>query len=48
MKLASLKGGRDGRLVVPDRPGWGIDPIEEVIHAHPPKDNVGLYAAPAR
>src|SRR5215467_1452557 len=25
----------DGHLAVPDRPGWGCDPIEEAIRAHP-------------
>lgn len=28
----------DGHLVVPDRPGWGTEPIEEAILAHPPMD----------
>lgn len=28
----------DGYLVVPDTPGWGIDPIEEAIRAIPPKN----------
>ncbi|MEX2615540.1 MAG: mandelate racemase/muconate lactonizing enzyme family protein [Alphaproteobacteria bacterium] len=26
----------DGHIVVPDRPGWGCDPIEEALEAHPP------------
>jgi L-alanine-DL-glutamate epimerase-like enolase superfamily enzyme len=33
---------RDGHLVVPDRPGWGTEPIEEAIRAHPPKSGGGL------
>lgn len=33
---------RDGHLLVPDRPGWGTDPIEEAIRAHPPKVSGGL------
>ena len=28
----------DGHLVVPDRPGWGTEPNEEAIAAHPPTD----------
>ena len=27
----------DGHLILPDRPGWGTDPNEDVIKAHPPK-----------
>ena len=27
----------NGHLVVPDRPGWGCNPNEEAIRAHPPK-----------
>jgi L-alanine-DL-glutamate epimerase-like enolase superfamily enzyme len=27
----------DGHLIVPDAPGWGIDPNEEAMKAHPPK-----------
>lgn len=26
----------DGHLVIPDRPGWGTEPNEEAIRAHPP------------
>ena len=26
----------DGHIIVPDRPGWGCDPIEEALEAHPP------------
>jgi L-alanine-DL-glutamate epimerase-like enolase superfamily enzyme len=32
----------DGYLVMPDRPGWGTEPNEEGIRAHPPKGNAGL------
>jgi L-alanine-DL-glutamate epimerase-like enolase superfamily enzyme len=32
----------NGELIVPDRPGWGCDPIEEAIRAHPPKVTGGL------
>jgi galactonate dehydratase len=31
-----------GHLVVPDTPGWGTEPIEEAIKAHPPKGSGGL------
>jgi L-alanine-DL-glutamate epimerase-like enolase superfamily enzyme len=31
----------DGELVIPDRPGWGTDPIEEALRAHPPKSPSG-------
>jgi galactonate dehydratase len=33
---------RDGELIIPDRPGWGCDPVEEAILAHPPKVTGGL------
>ena len=33
---------QDGHLVIPDRPGWGIDPVEEAILRHPPKVTGGL------
>lgn len=33
---------RDGRLVVPDRPGWGTDPIEAALRARPPRGTGGL------
>ena len=32
----------DGHLVIPDRPGWGTEPNEEAIRAHPPKGSSGL------
>ena len=28
----------DGHLMVPDTPGWGIEPNEEGLRAHPPKE----------
>ena len=31
-----------GHLVLPDRPGWGTDPNEDAIRAHPPKAQAGL------
>ncbi|BAT59797.1 starvation-sensing protein RspA [Variibacter gotjawalensis] len=27
----------DGHLIMPDRPGWGTEPNEEALKAHPPK-----------
>ena len=32
----------NGHLVVPDRPGWGCNPNEDAIRAHPPKGHPGL------
>ena len=32
----------DGHLEIPDRPGWGTEPNEEAIRAHPPKGSTGL------
>jgi L-alanine-DL-glutamate epimerase-like enolase superfamily enzyme len=32
----------DGYLIVPDRPGWGTEPNEEALAAHPPKSAGGL------
>jgi L-alanine-DL-glutamate epimerase-like enolase superfamily enzyme len=32
----------NGYLVIPDRPGWGTEPNEEAIRAHPPKATTGL------
>lgn len=34
----------DGYLVVPDRPGWGTEPIEDALRAHPPKNQAGLLS----
>ncbi len=33
---------QDGHLVIPDRPGWGTEPNEAALRAHPPKDKGGL------
>ena len=35
---------RDGHLVMPDRPGWGTEPVEEALAAHPPKGPTGLLS----
>jgi L-alanine-DL-glutamate epimerase-like enolase superfamily enzyme len=32
----------DGYLIMPDRPGWGTEPDEEALRAHPPKTGAGL------
>jgi len=32
----------DGYLLIPDRPGWGIEPNEEAVRARPPKITGGL------
>ena len=34
----------DGHLVLADRPGWGTEPNEEALKAHPPKDGAGLLS----
>lgn len=38
----------DGHLVMPDRPGWGIEPNEAALRAHPPKGATGLLNYGAR
>lgn len=37
-----LPAYEDGHLLVPDRPGWGTEPIEEVLREYPPISNGGL------
>jgi L-alanine-DL-glutamate epimerase-like enolase superfamily enzyme len=32
----------NGHLLVPETPGWGVEPNEEAIRAHPPKPGGGL------
>lgn len=34
----------EGHLVIPDRPGWGTEPVEEALRAHPPKGATGLLS----
>jgi L-alanine-DL-glutamate epimerase-like enolase superfamily enzyme len=34
----------DGHFAVPDRPGWGCEPREEALAAHPPKETGGLMS----
>ncbi len=34
----------DGHLVLPDRPGWGTEPDEEAIAAHPPTETGDLIS----
>ena len=31
-----------GHLIVADRPGWGTEPNEDALAAHPPKPYAGL------
>jgi len=33
---------QDGHLVMPSRPGWGTEPVEDALRAHPPKVGGGL------
>ncbi|MEM7339296.1 MAG: mandelate racemase/muconate lactonizing enzyme family protein [Actinomycetota bacterium] len=35
----------DGHLVVPDRPGWGTEPDEAALAAHPPGDGPGFLVS---
>jgi len=39
---------KDGHLIMPSRPGWGTEPVEEAIRAHPPKQSTGGLAAYGR
>ncbi len=32
----------NGELIVPDTPGWGCEPNEDAIRAHPPRGSAGL------
>lgn len=40
----------DGHLVLGDAPGWGTEPVEAALEAHPPKGDTGLldYATGVR
>ena len=33
---------KDGHLIITDKPGWGTEPNEEALRAHPPKKAGGL------
>ena len=33
---------KDGYLIMPDRPGWGTEPVESALAAYPPRDKVGM------
>lgn len=35
---------QNSHLIVPDRPGWGTEPNEEALRAHPPKTTTGAKA----
>jgi len=39
---------KDGHLIMPSRPGWGTEPVEEAIRAHPPKQLAGGLAGNPR
>jgi galactonate dehydratase len=41
---------KDGYLILPDRPGWGTEPIETALQAHPPLKTSGMHmrTAPPR
>jgi len=34
---------KDGHLVVPDRPGWGTEPIEAALAKYPPIPEAGMW-----
>ncbi len=34
---------KDGYLILPDRPGWGTEPVEAALKKYPPLPSVGLY-----
>ena len=34
----------DGHLLLPNAPGWGCEPNEEALRAHPPRDGAGLMS----
>ena len=34
----------NGHLVIPDTPGWGTEPVEDAIKAHPPKRGGGMLS----
>jgi galactonate dehydratase len=34
---------RDGYLIIPDRPGWGTEPVEAAIAKYPPLPTVGMH-----
>ena len=38
----------NGYLIMPDRPGWGTEPIEEALAAHPPIRLHGLMGSSAK
>ncbi len=40
--FAPLPVIEQGALFVPERPGWGVEPVEAAIRARPPKGSAGL------
>ena len=35
---------RNGHLLMPDRPGWGTEPLEAALLEHPPLQTHGLMS----
>jgi L-alanine-DL-glutamate epimerase-like enolase superfamily enzyme len=42
--FTSLPQFENGHIIVPETPGWGTEPNEEAIRAHPPKTGAGLMS----
>ena len=42
--FTSLPQFENGHIVVPDIPGWGTEPNEEAVRAHPPKTGADLMS----
>lgn len=34
---------KDGYLILPDRPGWGTEPVEAALSKYPPMEDAGMY-----
>ena len=34
---------KDGYLILPDRPGWGTEPVEAAMKKYPPLEKVGMF-----
>jgi galactonate dehydratase len=39
---------KDGHFIMPSRPGWGTEPVEEALAKHPPKQLAGGLAGNPR
>ena len=44
--FTTLPEYEDGHLILPDTPGWGPEPDEEAVRAHPPRSGGGLLHSP--